>query len=117
MGLYPELIYGLVWLAIGEAKSSLALRVSRIFKDQRPARPQGGGLRPLCLTTPKEGAEAAALRYAEALSCIRVEGLPPGVNIGVASYPEGGQSPDELLNRADDRMYQVKALNLPVLAR
>ena len=66
--------------------------------------------------TGKEGARAAALRYAEAIGGLEVDGHRLGVNIGIATYPEDGVDPDELLSRADDRMYRAKAQGIPVLA-
>jgi diguanylate cyclase (GGDEF)-like protein len=66
--------------------------------------------------TGKEGALKAAFRYAQAIEGICLEGLCLGVNIGLAVFPEDGQSPDELLSAADTRMYQAKAQGLAVLA-
>ncbi|WP_135256512.1 diguanylate cyclase [Thermus caldilimi] len=66
--------------------------------------------------TPKNGAIAAAFRYARAIEGLCFDGLCLGVNIGVAAYPEDGRSADELLSTADTRMYQAKNLGLPVMA-
>ena len=56
-----------------------------------------------------KGAVAVALRYAKAIQDLCFNGLCLGVNIGVASYPEDGSTPDELLSAADTRMYEAKA--------
>ena len=66
--------------------------------------------------TGKEGAQAAALRYAKAIGSLEIDGHRLGVNIGIAAYPEDGEGADELLSRADDRMYRAKAQGVPVLA-
>lgn len=66
--------------------------------------------------TGKEGALAAAFRYARAIEALCFQGLCLGVNIGLATYPEDGTAPDALLTAADSRMYQAKAQGLSVLA-
>ncbi|WP_105317659.1 diguanylate cyclase [Thermus tenuipuniceus] len=58
--------------------------------------------------TPKQGAIAAAFRYAQAIQGLCFEGLCLGVNIGVATYPEDGTTLDALLSAADTRMYEAK---------
>jgi len=58
----------------------------------------------------KEGALAAAFRYAQAIQALGLQ-----VNIGVATYPEEAVLPDALLRLADNRMYQAKAQRQPVL--
>ncbi|MFN4070618.1 MAG: diguanylate cyclase domain-containing protein [Thermus caldifontis] len=59
--------------------------------------------------TAKSGAIAALLRYAKAIQGLCFDGICLGVNIGVATYPEDGTTPDELLSAADTRMYEAKA--------
>lgn len=59
--------------------------------------------------TPKEEAYTVALRYAQAIEGIRFGELGLGVNIGLATYPQDGTTPDALLTAADTRMYQAKA--------
>ncbi|GGN04398.1 diguanylate cyclase [Thermus composti] len=66
--------------------------------------------------TPKAGAIAAAYRYAQAIAQICFGKLCLGVNIGVATFPEDGKTPDALLSAADTRMYRAKAQGLPVVA-
>ncbi|MDW8016230.1 MAG: diguanylate cyclase [Thermus sp.] len=66
--------------------------------------------------TAKEGAIAAAFRYARAIEGVCLQGLCLGVSIGVATYPEDGDAPDALLSAADTRMYQAKAQGLAVVA-
>ena len=66
--------------------------------------------------TPKRGAVAAAFRYAKAIQELCFNGLCLGVNIGVASYPEDGSTPDQLLSAADTRMYEAKAKGQTVVA-
>ncbi|WP_243094117.1 diguanylate cyclase [Thermus thalpophilus] len=66
--------------------------------------------------TPKQGAIAAAYRYAKAIEKLCFGEICLGVNIGVATFPEDGATPDELLSAADTRMYQAKAKGLAVVA-
>ncbi|GAA6734400.1 diguanylate cyclase [Thermus oshimai] len=66
--------------------------------------------------TPKGGAVAAAFRHAQAIGEICLEGHCLGVNIGVAAFPEDGDTEDALLSAADTRMYQAKAQGLSVVA-
>ncbi|WP_243030756.1 diguanylate cyclase [Thermus altitudinis] len=66
--------------------------------------------------TPKGGAVSAVLRYAKAIRGLCFDGLCLGVNIGVASYPEDGHTPDALLSAADTRMYEAKARGLVLFA-
>lgn len=66
--------------------------------------------------TGKQGAKKAALRYAEAIGKLCFDGLCLGVNIGLATFPEDGKTPDALLSAADTRMYQAKAKGIAVLA-
>ncbi|WP_038057426.1 sensor domain-containing diguanylate cyclase [Thermus amyloliquefaciens] len=66
--------------------------------------------------TPKQGAIAAAFRYAQAIQKLCFEGLCLGVNIGVATFPEDGTTPDALLSAADTRMYEAKTRGLAVFA-
>jgi len=57
----------------------------------------------------REGAAAAARRYAEAIAGVCVEDVCLGVNIGVAACPEDATTATDLLRVADDRMYRAKA--------
>lgn len=70
----------------------------------------------LLVHTDRQGALAAANRYAQTIAEIRFELLSLKANIGLASCPEDGQTADALLTVADARMYQAKAQGLAVLA-
>ncbi len=65
--------------------------------------------------TPKEAAEAAAEKLANAIATdhayagLTNEGLPISTSYGVASCPDEARSVSELLQLADDRMYAAKA--------
>jgi diguanylate cyclase (GGDEF)-like protein len=45
------------------------------------------------------------------ISLDRARGHVPSVSVGIASYPEDGNTPHMLLKAADDRMYQHKAIH------
>jgi len=59
--------------------------------------------------TDREGAYAAARRYAEAVHSVCQDSVCLGVNIGVAVYPGDAEDADALLGAADRRMYRAKA--------
>jgi len=59
--------------------------------------------------TDREGALAAARRYAEAVRSVCQGPVCLGVNIGVAVYPEDAMDEGGLLQAADGRMYRAKA--------
>ncbi|WP_117237202.1 diguanylate cyclase domain-containing protein [Thermus sediminis] len=107
---------------LGHAQGDLALiRVAQALSKERRNgdrvfRWGGDEFAALFPHTGREGAIRAAFRYARAIEKICLEGLCLGVNIGLASYPEDGQSPDELLSVADTRMYGAKAQGVTVLA-
>lgn len=70
------------------------------------------------LLLPKTGAEGAyriALRLAERIGQLRVEGIPLGANIGLACTDQDGQDQDRLLALADQRMYWAKQQALACL--
>ncbi|WP_027882557.1 diguanylate cyclase domain-containing protein [Meiothermus rufus] len=58
----------------------------------------------------------AARRYARAIAELQFQGLPLGVNIGIASLPNDGSDHDTLLQVADTRMYQAKAQHTTLVA-
>ncbi|MFC6919271.1 GGDEF domain-containing protein [Meiothermus taiwanensis] len=58
-----------------------------------------------------------ARRYAKAIQAIRIGGIPLGVNIGLAVYPQDGTSKENLLHLADQRMYAAKAQGVSVLSQ
>jgi len=59
--------------------------------------------------TDREGALAAARRYAEAVRSVCLGGVCLGANVGVAVYPGDALDESELLKTADRRMYQAKS--------
>ena len=65
----------------------------------------------LLIQTNKNGIKAVMGRLAREISEIEVEGFKIRANIGAALYPEDGELPNELLRKADDRMYLAKKAN------
>jgi len=59
--------------------------------------------------TDREGALAAARRYAEAVHSVCQGSVCLGVNVGVAVYPKDAGDATELLRAADGRMYRAKS--------
>ena len=57
---------------------------------------------------PESNAEGARV-CAESLRAIAEATLPVTLSIGVAGYPEHGNEPDEILDRADNALYAAKA--------
>lgn len=107
---------------LGHAVGDLALRrvAEALLEERRNGdkifRWGGDEFAALFPHTGKEGAVKAALRYAEAIGKLCFDGLCLGVNIGLATFPADGKTPDELLSVADTRMYQAKAQGVTVLA-
>lgn len=60
--------------------------------------------------TDRQGAQLAAKRYAAAVATLNIGRHPLSFSIGVASFPEDGETSEQLLKKADERMYQHKAL-------
>ena len=94
--------------------------IGRVIRDQVRsadiAARYGGDEFAIILTdTPKEAAEAAAEKLANAIATdhayagLTNEGLPISASYGVASCPDEARSVSELLQIADDRMYAAKA--------
>jgi len=107
---------------LGHAVGDLALRrvAEALLEERRNGdkifRWGGDEFAALFPHTGKEGAIKAALRYAKAIAKLCFDGLCLGVSIGLATFPEDGKTPDELLSAADTRMYQAKAQGVAVLA-
>jgi diguanylate cyclase (GGDEF)-like protein len=99
---------------LGHAKGDLALiRVAEALKAERRGsdsfyRWGGDEFAVLLPHTAAEGAVVAVQRYAKAIASITTEGVPLSVNVGIASYPSDAATEGELLELADDRMYQAK---------
>ncbi|RTI25830.1 GGDEF domain-containing protein, partial [Thermus scotoductus] len=107
---------------LGHAVGDQALmKVAEVLEKERrngdrPFRWGGDEFAVIFPHTPKKGAVAASLRYARAIMGLCFDGLCLGANIGLATFPEDGKTPDELLSAADTRMYQAKAQGVAVLA-
>lgn len=69
----------------------------------------------LLIQTSKNGIKAVMERLAKEISEMEVEGFNIKANIGAALYPDDGELPNELLKKADDRMYLAKRANKPFL--
>ncbi|WP_279164519.1 diguanylate cyclase [Thermus scotoductus] len=107
---------------LGHAVGDQALmKVAEVLEKERrngdrPFRWGGDEFAVIFPHTPKKGAVAASLRYARAIMGLCFDGICLGANIGLATFPEDGKTPDELLSAADTRMYQAKAQGVAVLA-
>jgi len=55
-----------------------------------------------------EGGEEASTRILSHLAVEEFNGGPVTMSIGIASFPEHGDSPDSLIQAADDALYQAK---------
>lgn len=67
--------------------------------------------------TTADRAMHVAQRYAKAVQAIHIEGVPLGVNIGLAVYPQDGSNKEDLLRLADQRMYAAKAQRVSILSQ
>jgi len=56
----------------------------------------------------KAEAGIAADRHADAIASVRVGGMSMSTSVGIASWPDDARDTEELLHRADDRMYRHK---------
>lgn len=107
---------------LGHAVGDQALmKVAEVLEKERrngdrPFRWGGDEFAVIFPHTGKEGAIKAAFRYAKAIAKLCFDGICLGANIGLATFPEDGKTPDELLSAADTRMYQAKAQGVAVLA-
>jgi GGDEF domain-containing protein len=80
--------------------------------------PVGAGARqPADHAHARERAEAIRKATAELVVHYRAGTLPPAtVSIGVATYPEHGDTPEALLRMADQALYRAKQLGRNVVA-
>ncbi|RTH04795.1 diguanylate cyclase, partial [Thermus scotoductus] len=107
---------------LGHAVGDQALmKVAEVLEKERrngdrPFRWGGDEFAVIFPHTGKEGAIKAAFRYAKAIAKLCFDGICLEANIGLATFPEDGKTPGELLSAADTRMYQAKAQGVAVLA-
>lgn len=87
------------------------LRKSDLF-----ARYGGDEFLAVLMETKKEGALAVAKRIASSLENLKTpDGIKVKANMGIAVYPDDGKTPQELINKADERMYKAKKEGKPFL--
>ncbi|ADD28931.1 diguanylate cyclase [Meiothermus ruber] len=105
---------------LGHPTGDLALiRVAELLEKERRSgdylfRWGGDEFAAIFPHTDKAEAVAVTTRYAQIIESICFNGLRLGVNIGLAAYPEDGGSPEKLLSTADSRMYEAKAMGVPL---
>lgn len=106
--------------SLGHAMGDQALiRVAQLLEGERRSsdhlfRWGGDEFAAIFPHTNKTEAAAVAARYVQLIESVCFDNHRLGVNIGLASYPEDSPSPDGLLITADQRMYQAKALGVPL---
>ncbi len=87
--------------------------VQRIRRIDLPARIGGDEFVVICPETEKVAVRLVADRLRHGIQRLQNElGAPLGItaSIGVASFPEDGDLPEEILQRADRALYEAKAL-------
>ncbi|WP_333659547.1 diguanylate cyclase [Meiothermus cerbereus] len=105
---------------LGHATGDLALiRVAQLLEEERRGgdhlfRWGGDEFAAIFPHTDKGEALVVAKRYAQIIESISFGQQRLGVSIGLAAYPEDGSNPDKLLVAADNRMYEAKALGIPL---
>lgn len=108
--------------ALGHAKGDQALiQVAQtLFAEQRGGdklfRWGGDEFAAILPYTSLEGALVVARRYAKSVEQICIEGLSLSINVGIAIFPHDAWEEKQLLNLADQRMYQAKEQGLAVYA-
>ncbi|HSF19021.1 MAG TPA: GGDEF domain-containing protein [Vicinamibacteria bacterium] len=86
---------------------------NRIRQIDVPARIGGDEFVIICPETTKKAARLAAERLRQGIQRLTDErGMPLGITVsaGIATYPDDGTSPEEVLQRADRALYEAKAL-------
>lgn len=107
---------------LGHAKGDQALiQVAQtLFAEQRGGdklfRWGGDEFAAILPYTPLEGALVVARRYAKSVAQICIDGYSLGINVGIAIFPHDAWEEKQLLNLADQRMYQAKEQGLSVYA-
>jgi diguanylate cyclase (GGDEF)-like protein len=87
--------------------------IQRIRRIDLPARIGGDEFVVICPETEKVAVRLVADRLRHGIQRLQNEhGKPLGItaSIGVASFPEDGDLPEEILQRADRALYEAKAL-------
>lgn len=96
---------------VGDALlAAVAERLRALLGPEDTAARVGGDEFVLILRGRREAAEAAEFARSALAEPIAVRGerCPVGLSVGVARCPEDGRSADELMGRADERMYEDK---------
>jgi diguanylate cyclase (GGDEF)-like protein len=89
------------------------LLIQRIRRIDLPARIGGDEFVVICPETEKAAVRLVADRLRHGIERLQDEhGEPLGIttSIGIASFPEDGDLPEEILQRADRALYEAKAL-------
>jgi diguanylate cyclase (GGDEF)-like protein len=106
--------------SLGHAAGDQALiRVAQLLEGERRSsdhlfRWGGDEFAAILPHTSKTEAATVAARYVQLIKSVCFDKHCLDVNIGLASYPEDGSTLDVLLATADTRMYQAKALGIPL---
>jgi diguanylate cyclase (GGDEF)-like protein len=94
-----------------EALLKVAQALRRIRRESDSLYRWGGDEFALLLPkSDRDDAHAAARRYAEAITALRMDNIRLGASVGIASYPADGSSARALLAHADALLYEHKTL-------